>query len=129
MNSCKGFLLFVVPLLSSCLLLENSMAQVQENKDMSLIPIPEIVITAQRDKTSQIIRPESISKMDSSDPHLATTQSTPDALATVPGPGYFKSHRLFRAIRKCKDQAQNWDQALINRFYPVVTPGGGTSVP
>ena len=75
----------MVSLLGSILMMESVLAQVQEANDTSLIPIPEIVITAQRNKTSNINRPESISKMDRTNPHLATSQSTPDALSTVPG--------------------------------------------
>lgn len=58
---------------------------VNEESDTSFILIPEIVITAQRTKTDNINRPESISTMSNLDMRLGTAMSTPDALDVLPG--------------------------------------------
>jgi len=58
---------------------------VQEINDTSFILIPEIVIIAQRTKTDNINRPESISTINSLDTRLGTAMSTPDALGVIPG--------------------------------------------
>lgn len=55
------------------------------NTDTTFILIPEIVISAQRSKTDNINRPESISTMSNMDPRLGSATSTPDALSAVPG--------------------------------------------
>jgi len=75
----------IYPLLCSLSLFGNSVCGFQEKTDTTAIPIPEYVITAQRNKTSSINRPESISKLTSPDPHLVTATSTPDALSAIPG--------------------------------------------
>lgn len=57
----------------------------KEKSDTSFILIPEIVIIAQRTKTDNINRPESISTISNLDPRLGTAMSTPDALEVIPG--------------------------------------------
>lgn len=73
------------PLAGSFSLFGNSICEILERTDTISIPIPEYVITAQRNKTSSINRPESISKLTSPDPHLVTATSAPDALSAIPG--------------------------------------------
>ena len=48
------------------------------------IAIPEFVITAQRSKSTSIDRPESISKLNSSDVRLLMAASAPDVLSAIP---------------------------------------------
>ncbi|MEN8227819.1 MAG: TonB-dependent receptor [Bacteroidota bacterium] len=75
----------IIPLLGSIPLLGNSVVEIQERSDTAAILIPEFVITAQRDRTNNIDRPEAISKLTRPDPHLVTATSTPDALSAMPG--------------------------------------------
>ncbi len=78
-------LLRIGALLLTLVLFTNPVRAVQQDTGTTIIPIPEYVITAQRSKTPNIYRPESISKMTGTDQHLVSATSTPDALSAIPG--------------------------------------------
>ena len=90
MNSCRQFyrrIAYIVLLLIPGMLSAYSQNDdhVQEEPDTTFILIPEIVISAQRIKTDNINRPESISTINNLDTRLGTAMSTPDALDVIPG--------------------------------------------
>lgn len=85
MNRSKLFYLIILWYFGSLSLLGNRHLTSFDASDTTAIAIPEFVITAQRNKTSNLERPESISKLTNQDPHLYTATSVPDALSFIPG--------------------------------------------